>query len=212
MAEWDGLENQEIEIKFYVRDLISPEEHIQALGANQVQARTHEYNLRFDTPGGDLAQGDQILRLRKDTVDRVTYKGPGFSLDGVLHRREIELSVSDFDAAQALLEALGYQVSMVYEKYRTIYALGDVLVMLDEMPFGKFIEIEGPDGTRIREASHKLGLRWAARIAANYAVLFQAACQSLEIKTHNLTFADFDDIVVLPDHLGVHLADGSKDG
>jgi adenylate cyclase class 2 len=207
----DG-KNQEIEVKFYVRDLISTEEHLQELGANQVQVRTYEYNLRFDTPGGDLTQGDQILRLRKDTVDRVTYKGPGISLDGVLHRKEIELSVSDFDAAQALLEALGYQVSMVYEKYRTIYALGDVMVTLDEMPFGKFIEIEGPDGASIREASHKLGLRWAARIATNYAALFQAACQSLDIKTHNLTFADFADIIVLPEHIGVHLADGSKGG
>jgi adenylate cyclase class 2 len=148
--------------------------------------------------------------LRKDNADRLTYKCPGFTLDGVYHRKEIEFAVSDFDAAQTLLEALGYQVSMVYEKFRTVYTFGDVLVSLDEMPFGNFIEIEGPDGDTIREASQKLELRWATRIAASYASLFQAARLALDLKTHNLTFADFANIVVLPGHLGVHPADRSR--
>ena len=112
----DG-KDREIEVKFYVRGLISTEKLLQELGADQVQARTHEYNLRFDTPDGELTQRDHVLRLRKDSAARVTYKGPGFTLDGVYHRKEIEFAVSDFDAAQTLLEALGYQVSMVYEKF-----------------------------------------------------------------------------------------------
>jgi adenylate cyclase class 2 len=204
--------DQEIEVKFYIRDLGSIEKLLQELGADQVQARTHEYNLRFDTPNGDLTQRDQLLRLRKDTADRVTYKGPGFTLDGVYHRKEIQFAVSDFNAAQAFLEALGYQVSMVYEKFRTVYAMGDALVTLDELPLGNFIEIEGPDPKSIQKTSQQLGIRWAARITGSYLSLFQTACQTMGIKTNNLTFADFADIVVMPGHLGVHPADGSNVG
>jgi adenylate cyclase class 2 len=150
--------------------------------------------------------------LRKDTADRVTYKGPGLTLDGVYHRKEIQFTVSDFNAAQAFLEALGYQISMVYEKFRTVYALGDVLVTLDELPLGNFIEVEGPDPKSIQQTSQQLGVRWASRITSSYISLFQIACQTMHLKTNNLTFADFVNIVVMPDHLGVHPADGSNEG
>ena len=59
-----------------------------------------------------------MLRLRRDSSVRLTYKGPGKTIDGVHLRKEIEFAASDFDAAQAFLEALGYQVQMIYEKYR----------------------------------------------------------------------------------------------
>jgi adenylate cyclase class 2 len=201
------VQYQEIEVKFYVRSLGSTETNLQELGASQIQTRTHEYNLRFDTIDGERTQRNQIIRLRKDTADRLTYKGPGITVDGIYLRKEIEFTVSDFDAAQAFLEALGYQVSMIYEKFRTVYALGAVMVTLDEMPFGYFIEIEGPDRDTIREASQKLELNWEARIAASYTTLFQVACRELGIKIKNLTFTNFADIVVLPGHLGVHPAE-----
>ncbi len=202
---------QEIEVKFLVHDLGNVEKILQELGANQVQARIHEYNLRFDTQDGVLTQRDHLLRLRRDTANRVTYKGPGHTLDEVYHRKEIQFTVSDFDAARVFLEVLGFQVSMIYEKFRTAYSLGDVLVTLDELPFGNFIEIEGPDSTSIKKTSQMLGMHWAARITASYATLFQTACHSLDTKPNNLTFEDFSNIVVLPHHLGVHPADRSNE-
>jgi len=202
--------DQEIEIKYYVQDLGIIEVLLQELGANKVQERTYEYNLRFDTQDHELTRKDQVLRLRKDTADRVTYKGPGFALDGVYHRDEIEFMVSDFDATQAFLEALGYRVSLIYEKYRTVYTFDDILVALDELPIGNFIEIEGPGGGSIREASQKLGLLWSAHITESYASLFQNACQTIGIRPSNLTFADFANVIVLPGHLGVDPADRSS--
>ena len=35
--------------------------------------------------------------------------------------QELEFTVGDFDMARAFLQALGYQVSMIYEKYRAGY-------------------------------------------------------------------------------------------
>ena len=58
--------------------------------------------------------------------------------------RKSKFEVSSFDNAKALLEALGYRVSVMYEKYRTTYDWGGCEVTLDEMPYGDFAEIEGP--------------------------------------------------------------------
>ncbi len=107
-------QNTELEVKFYISDLGKLEERIETLGAKLVQPRTLEYNLRFDTLNGELARSYQVLRLRRDTANRLTYKGPGVILDGVRLRKEIEFEVGDFDNARALIKALGYRVSMIY--------------------------------------------------------------------------------------------------
>ena len=200
-------QDKELEVKFYISDLGSIETLLKQTNATLIQPRTYEYNLRFDNPNGDLTRESRVLRLRKDTANRLTYKGPGTVIDGVSLRREIEFSVSDFRNAQALLEALGFQISMIYEKFRTVYELNGVLVTLDEMPFGNFIEIEGPDGSSIKTLSLKLGLRWEARITDSYAGLFQTARGKLGLKVANLIFSNFKDFEVLPIHLGVRRAD-----
>src|SRR3990172_1232689 len=138
------MKGTELEIKLYLNDLPAFRQRLEALGAKLVQLRVHEVNLRFDTPEGSLTRSLQVLRLRQDTAARLTYKGPGEDTGGVRARRELEFTVSDFEAARALLEALGYQVSLMYEKYRTTYDLDGVYVTLDEMPYGDFAEIEGP--------------------------------------------------------------------
>ena len=47
------MNDQEIEVKFYVSDLEAIQAHLVQLGARLVQPRTLEVNLRYDTPGGD---------------------------------------------------------------------------------------------------------------------------------------------------------------
>ncbi len=135
------------------------------------QPRTHEVNLRFDTPDQALTRSLQVLRLRQDSKARLTYKGPGRDEGGVRLRQEIEFIVSDFDEARSLFEALGYEIAMMYEKYRTVYELGEVHVTLDEMPFGAFAELEGPDPTSIQAAAQRLGLNWQARVLDSYTAI-----------------------------------------
>ena len=199
--------NQELEAKFYLVDLGGLQKTLEGLDAILVQPRTYERNLRFDTPEGVLTQSAQVLRLRQDTANRLTYKGPGEVQDGVSARTEIEFTVGDFDNAQALLEALGYQVSMIYEKYRAIYDLNGVLVTLDEMPFGCFAEIEGPDGASIQNVCNQLGLMWDLRTLQSYAMLFQIVKKNLELTFRDLTFENFKNIQVSPSQLELAPAD-----
>ena len=146
-----GQNQQELEVKLYLENLPALKGKLERLGAELTEARLHEVNLRFDLRGGELTRSAQVLRLRQDTAARITYKGPGEMIAGVHARREIEFAVSDFESAQSLLETLGYQVSLMYEKYRTTYTLDGLQITLDEMPYGHFTEIEGSDTSAIHQ-------------------------------------------------------------
>lgn len=202
----------ELEVKFLLSDPAALILRLEQSGAALISGRTHEYNLRFDTPERALSQSFRVLRLRKDAAVRVTYKGPGSLEQGVRARVEIEFVADDFHAARALFEALGYEPIFIYEKYRTTYRLpagstGEVEVVVDETPLGTFIEIEGEDAGDIRLAADHLGLDWDARIVESYLFLFETVKRSLALPFRDLTFAHFDGVVVTPEALGVKTGD-----
>jgi len=201
-------EGKELEVKFYLSRRKELEAKLDTLG--QMSApRVYEVNLRFDTPDLSLTANGNLLRLRRDTKTRITYKGGGSVEGGARLRQELEFTVSDFETAKALFEALGYQVYTMYEKYRTTYMLGNVEVDLDEMPTGDFLEIEGPDGESIQRAAQQLGLNWDARILDSYTMLFEHVRGQLGLGFRDLSFENFKGIKISPDVLGVMIADQS---
>ncbi len=167
----------------------------------------HEVNLRLDTPDLALLSTGRLLRLRQDARARVTYKGVGSEEGGARLRQELEFTVSDFNTTLALFEALGYQVYLMYEKYRTTYRLGNVEVVLDEMPTGDFLEIEGPDSKSIRSTALQLELNWEARILDSYTVLFARTQAQLGLEFRDLSFENFKGMTVTAQAMGVVIAD-----
>jgi adenylate cyclase, class 2 len=198
---------EEIEVKFLIRDLTELADRLQALGGRISVERVFELNLRYDSVDGSLSRVGQVLRLRRDFNAVLTFKGPSKAGSEVSTRREIEFQVSDFDSARHFLEALGYHVAVAYEKYRTTYQLDNLMVTFDEMPFGSFIEIEGPDAASIRVAAAALQLDWNARSTASYLGLFYHLKEVLGLQAQNLTFAEMKDISVSPENLGLRFAD-----
>jgi len=89
---------QETEAKFYVLNLMEIEILLQDLGARLIQSRVLETNIRFDLPDARLRSGRRVLRLRRDTEARLTYKSAGTNEQGVLSRTEIEFIVEDFES------------------------------------------------------------------------------------------------------------------
>jgi adenylate cyclase, class 2 len=202
-----GSASKELEVKFYLANKHSLQETLKNLGAIVMQTRLHEHNLRFDTIEGTLTSNEQVLRLRKDHANHLTYKGPSDVKTGVSARTEIEFSVDDFEKAQNLLEALGYRVSMIYEKYRTVYELSGTLVTIDEMPFGDFAEIEGTDRANIEKVCNQLGLIWEHRSLESYAVLFEIVKKNLNLSFRDLTFENFAGINIDASHFALSPAD-----
>jgi adenylate cyclase class 2 len=202
-----AVDERELEVKYFIADLTRMIDMLHRLGASLKKERVHEFNLIFDTRDRDLIRSGQVLRLRKDSKSYITFKGPGVTGADVLNRQEIQFAVSNFESAKKLLTALGFEVSMVYEKYRTLYQYNQVEVTLDEMPYGDFIEIEGPTASEIMEVSRMLGLSWEKRILVRYTDLFEELRKRLDLEFRDLVFNEFQTLKITQDDLGVQPAD-----
>jgi len=198
----------EIEVKFYVISLEEIKQKILDLGGILVQERCFESNLRFDTADGRLRTLRQVLRLRRDKDNILTFKGAAEVGKPVSIRQEIEVLVDDFDTTRTLLEGLGYEVVMAYEKYRTTYSLLDSLVVLDELPYGNFVEVEGPNGKSIQKVARNLNLNWKNRVMTSYTYLFESLKKIRpELEGKYLIFEELKGKRFMPDELGVSPAD-----
>ncbi|MEN6409411.1 MAG: class IV adenylate cyclase [Anaerolineaceae bacterium] len=201
------MAEQELEVKFYINDLAALENRLKKAGGSLVYPRTFEINLRYDNPAGELSRNHRVLRLRQDTAAVLTYKGPSQAREDVSARQEIEVIVSDFTAAQHLLEALGMVVVFLYEKQRTTYDLNGVKVTLDEVPFGHFIEVEGPDAETIKAVAKKLDVSWDARSTSSYSAIFGLLKAKKKLSFNDMTFANFQNITITPEDLDMIPAD-----
>jgi adenylate cyclase class 2 len=135
-----------------------------------------ERDLFFDGDEGHLLNKGCGLRLRRRTGGGVesnilTYKGK--RQDGKYKaRKEIEVEVDSLEDMILLLEELGYERKLEFEKRRKMWALGGCEVCLDELePLGKFVEIEGPDEDAISKVAAELGLADREHINKGYAVM-----------------------------------------
>ncbi len=186
----------EIEVKLYIPDLSALVARLEAAQAKLVKPRLFERNLRYDNAERSLTRRDVVLRLREDDRVHLTFKGASVTAASGIHARfEAEVEVSDFTQMDLILGQLGYAPYMVYEKYRTTYDLEGAEVVLDEMPFGQFVEIEG-DVSAIENAMHKLDLHDAPRYPASYAALFDIVRKNLNLPFEDLTFENFKGITV----------------
>lgn len=199
---------QETEAKFYVRDMDKISARLYQLNARLIQERLLETNIRFDLPGNRLRSEGRVLRLRRDTEARLTYKGASANEQGAVSRTEIEFMVEDFEKAKAFLEALGYQQRVYYEKHRTTFELNKTLIMLDELPYGNFVEIEGETVDAIRATAEQLNFIWDAAVAAGYHALFRRLCVTHpELDPSLLTFAALNGLEITAQELSIHAAD-----
>jgi adenylate cyclase class 2 len=185
------MSHLEIEVKFWLAHHFDLRQRLIGLGATLQSSRTLERNLRYDTPDKLLTTKGELLRLRQAAHASLTYKRPGPSFE---QREELEFEVGDFEAARQLLEALGYEIMHGYEKYREIFKLDDCLVMLDEVPYGCFTEVEGPEIETIRALCVRLGLYWEQRIQRTYMDMFIGLRELMSSKPEHATFAAFDGI------------------
>ena len=199
--------NQEIEVKFLIADLPALLEKIESLGAITLRPRMLEVNLRFDTHDMRLRDRAQVLRLRQDDQAILTFKSPGEIVDGVISRTELEVVVSDFQTTRAILETLGFQVFMTYEKYRQNFQFNNLVASVDEMPYGYFIELEGSSPEHVRATAALLGLDWEQRINLSYTALLGLYNQNTGHTFQDLSFETFAGICVEPGQLGLAYGD-----
>ena len=171
----------EIEAKLKVDSIDEVAVKLQKFGA-EFRHRLAQTDYYFDDAENSLTQADSCLRLRRELTGEtekiiLTFKGPKEKIR-LKKRQEIEFRLENADAACKLLNALGYQARLVFEKNRRIWQLDDCEIALDELPLlGQFVEIEGPDEQKIANVQAKLDLVHLPHIGKSYAALMAEKLQ-----------------------------------
>ena len=139
---------------------------LKEVGAEGRGSAEFEENVIYTGPGLDPAR--RVLRLRRKGLRALfTFKERDLSRSAVKRQREEETEVANAEALAAILEALGYRPALVYEKRRETWHVSRAEVVLDELPFGLFVEIEGEE-PRILAVEKLLGLDLAEAEHASY--------------------------------------------
>ena len=189
------MKQLETEVKFYLADLASVRDCILELGARS-RGRFFESNIRFEDAGRTLKKRKSLLRLRRDQSVSLTYKSTPPHENGQFKiLNELEVEVSNFDTMNRILEELGFHPEQVYEKWRETLVLNRTHFCLDSMPYGDFIEIEGPR-QEIRKFAARLDLAWNRRILLNYLQIFERLKEELHLEFSDLTFDNFNPVEI----------------
>lgn len=179
---------QEIEIKFPLRDRNALVQKLHEIGAQRLYAETFEDNIVLDRRG-ELRTKGALLRVRKfGRYALATFKGP-VAFDGnVKTREEVQTGVESFELAIQLLDALGFKPVFRYQKFREVWRVRDVEVVLDRTPIGEYFEVEGALDV-IRGVAEELGMTMEQGIRQSYADLY---------RLHRRTRADLPEHMVFP--------------
>lgn len=148
----------EIEKKYRLtteqRDLVV--QRLREAGAQVLRGEEFEENTIY---GGEALQREtSVLRLRRvGEKALLTFKERLPSTSPIKHQREEETEVADAGAMHAILEVLGFTPVLVYEKRRQTWLFEKTEVVIDELSFGLFMEIEGAE-EEIEAAERELGI------------------------------------------------------
>lgn len=159
--------NIETEIKYRLnrKRLDEITQRLVTLGA---EFNKEVFEVNYQHRGGEMDERGATLRLRKiGDFTVLTYKEKLKDDSGAKRKIEYETSVNDVEATEKIIERLGYRLTAVYEKRRKYWHLDDVEVVLDELPFGLYMEIEGTVES-IERAEKRLGLTIEEREPRGY--------------------------------------------
>jgi len=135
----------EIEKKYRLTK-VQRKEVLDRLPAIGAQRKGEDFEVNILYTGETLDVTRSVLRLRRvGNRGVLTFKESLPARLDMKHRREEETQLDDPDAMELILEALGFTPALVYEKRRVTWRLGATEIVIDELPFGLFMEIEGSE-------------------------------------------------------------------
>lgn len=157
----------EIEKKYRLtlKDRRAIEKRLRAAGSKP-KPLEHEENTIYR--GGNLGFGVRALRLRRVNSEAIlTFKERIPTKSPIKHQKENETHVEDADATDAILRGIGFVPALVYEKRRTRWDVGRAKVVIDELPYGLFMEIEASE-KEIRRVEKLIAAQDLPAVAETY--------------------------------------------
>jgi predicted adenylyl cyclase CyaB len=146
-----------------------------------------EENIIFGSES--LIEAGAVVRIRITPQRSIlTFKKRVENLSDAKQQIEIESEVSDARAVAEILSRLNVMPRLIYEKRRRTYRLKDAEIVMDELPFGLFAEIEGSIlsiketemilGMEDLEVEHETYPRLTARLGKSVGGIIEARFQN----------------------------------
>lgn len=178
---------KEIEIKFKIGSPGSIRKKLKNLGAKFL-GKAFERTVRFDTKNKNLEEEGKFLRVRTGFKSVITFKRKIAKKNiGFKEREEIEFEILNPKEMEIILENLGFTKKLIMEKYREKWQWENAEIVIDKLPFGNFIEIEGNKKAIIKTARY-LGLNLKDGITATYWDLWKDYRKKRGIRNENIVF------------------------
>lgn len=152
---------QEIEAKFLNVDHDEIRTKLKELGAVcKVPMRLVRRTV-LDYPDRRLQKEGAWIRLREELDGSIELMLKKVASNELGQTFEQPVKVTDYEAAQKFLAAIGMDIKAEEESKRELWHLGDVEIMLDEWPWvNPYIEIEAPTENQVKELATTLGFTW----------------------------------------------------
>lgn len=166
---------------------------IKTQGGKLIKPRTLYRISVFFTPN-QKPNALEFVRVRdeKDTITMTTKWQDGDE-ESITSQREIEIEIDNFNKGVAFLKRLGCKEKAYQERFREVWELDRVSIMLDEWPFLEpFIEIEGKDEKSVKRVAKKLKLDYKKAIFggvnAQYSAKYNLSHDEINNNTPRITF------------------------
>lgn len=176
----------ETEIKLKVDDLELLMENLK--NKAEFLGEAFQKTIRFDTPDRDLERKGIFLRVRSGFENVITLKKKIETASGVFAREEIEVDIKDIDKMAKILSDLGFNRQWIMEKYRSEWKYNNLILSVDKLPFGDYLEIEGKED-EIEQAAKEFGFNFKNKIISSYWDIFAEYKKQHGIVEENIVFS-----------------------
>ena len=189
----------EVELKSVVDDWKVRRTAVEAAGAS-LTFEGHLQDRRYDTEERALATLDHVLRVRlyRDatrTRAELDWKGPTRRENGYKLREELGSQIEDAESLVAILERLGYVVTIAIDREIAQYDLDGAMVRFERYPrLDDLVEVEGTP-EQIERAIGVLGLPrdgFTSDRLPDFARRFEERTGTRALLSDTATDTDFD--------------------
>jgi len=148
----------------------------------------------FDYPDKRLEKIGGWVRVR-DEGDKITMSYKQLNDRSLQGTKEVNLEVSDYQAAYNFLTSIGLKDDNYQETKRESWEYDGVQIELDEWPWIKpFVELEGDGEPKLKEVASKLGLDWDKAVHGSVEVAYLAEYDVTEQEVDNWPEIKFEPV------------------
>lgn len=163
----------EIEAKFPDIDIADLRQKLRSSGAVLAYPERLMRRRTFDLPDRSLYAKGGWVRVR-DEGDKITLSYKQLDDRTFQGTKEATVTVGDYDAACAVLRAIGMVQKSDQETKRELWKLGDVEITIDTWPWApSFAELEGPDEEAVKRVAAALGFDWSRAMHGSVETIYQ---------------------------------------